>query len=84
MFLMLYFMLDGLILLCQSDFCSKNVMVFEGGFFGGTQNIWGSPYLNSTTILFDTVDPALSEPWLSKYLDYPDTKSDCSIRVSCH
>jgi len=28
-------------------------MVFEGGFFGGAQNIWGNPYVNSTTILFD-------------------------------
>jgi len=28
-------------------------MIFEGSFFGGTQNIWGNPYLNSTTILFD-------------------------------
>jgi len=29
-------------------------MVFEGGFFGGAQNIsGGNPYLNSTTVLFD-------------------------------
>jgi len=24
--------------------------LFEGSFFGGIQNIWGNPYLNSTTI----------------------------------
>ena len=28
-------------------------MIFEGSFFGGVQNIWGNPYLNSITILFD-------------------------------
>jgi len=28
-------------------------IVLEGGFFGSAQNIWGNPYLNSTTVLFD-------------------------------
>ena len=34
-------------------FIAKDVsrIVFEGGFFGSAQNIWGNPYLNSTTVL---------------------------------
>jgi len=52
MFLMLHFILDGLILLRQSEFCSER-LVFEDSFFGGMRNIWGNPYLNSTTVLFD-------------------------------
>jgi len=28
-------------------------VVFEGDFLGGVRNFWGSPYLNSTTALFD-------------------------------
>ena len=49
-------MLDGLIVLRQSVLVAKDVsrMIFEGSFFGGAQNIWGNPYLNSNTILFDT------------------------------
>jgi len=46
MFLTLYFMLDRL----AKD---GSRMVFEGGFFGGMRKIWGNPYLNSTTVLFD-------------------------------
>jgi len=30
-------------------------MVFEGEILGGARKIWGNPYLNSTTILFDTI-----------------------------
>jgi len=30
-------------------------MVFEGSFLGSKQNIWGNPYLNSTTVLFDMI-----------------------------
>jgi len=29
-------------------------VVFEGGFLGGARNFWGNPYLNSTTVLFDS------------------------------
>jgi len=29
-------------------------IVFDGGFYGGVQNIWGNPYFNGTTVLFDT------------------------------
>jgi len=38
-------------------FVAKDVskMVFEGSFFGGVQNIWGIPYLNNTTVLFDEI-----------------------------
>jgi len=28
--------------------------VFGGGILGGARKIWGNPYLNSTTVLFDT------------------------------
>jgi len=28
-------------------------MVFGGGILGGAHKIWGNPYLNSTTVLFD-------------------------------
>jgi len=28
-------------------------MVFGGGILGGARKIWGNPYLNSTTVLFD-------------------------------
>jgi len=30
-----------------------SAMVFGGGILGGTHKIWGNPYLNSTTVLFD-------------------------------
>jgi len=30
-------------------------MVFGGGILGGARNFWGNPYLNSTTVLFDTL-----------------------------
>jgi len=30
-------------------------MVFGGGILGGMRKIWGNPYLNSTTVLFDTM-----------------------------
>ena len=38
-------------------FASKYVfrLVFEGGFLGGARNLWGNPYLNSTTVLFDRI-----------------------------
>jgi len=29
-------------------------VVFKGGILGGTRQFWGNPYLNSTTVLFDT------------------------------
>jgi len=29
-------------------------MVFGGGILGGARKIWGNPYLNSTTVLFDS------------------------------
>jgi len=28
-------------------------MVFGGGILGGVRKIWGNPYLNSMTVLFD-------------------------------
>jgi len=28
-------------------------MVCGGGILGGARKIWGNPYLNSTTVLFD-------------------------------
>jgi len=48
-------MLDGPILLHKVIFVVKDIsrIVFEGSIFDSTQNIWGNPYLNSTTILFD-------------------------------
>ena len=43
-------------------------LVFEGDIFGGARiKLWGNPYLNSTTVLFDTwkcyngVGPALRQ-----------------------
>jgi len=30
-------------------------VVFEGGFLGSARNFWGNPYLNSMTVLFDTM-----------------------------
>jgi len=30
-------------------------MVFGGGILGGARKIWGNPYLNSTTVLFDMI-----------------------------
>jgi len=30
-----------------------SAMVFGGGILGGARKIWGNPYLNSTTVLFD-------------------------------
>jgi len=30
-------------------------VVFKGGIFGGVRQFWGNPYLNSTTVLFDSV-----------------------------
>jgi len=29
-------------------------VVFKGGILGGARQFWGNPYLNSTTVLFDT------------------------------
>jgi len=29
-------------------------VVFKGGILGGVHQFWGNPYLNSTTVLFDT------------------------------
>jgi len=31
-------------------------VVFKGGILGGTHQFWDNPYLNSTTVLFDTVN----------------------------
>jgi len=31
-----------------------SAMVFGGGILGSVPKIWGNPYLNSTTVLFDT------------------------------
>ena len=55
LFLMLYFMLDGLILFRKGDFCGIDVsrMIFEGSILGGTRHFRGDPYLNSTSVLFD-------------------------------
>jgi len=30
-----------------------SAMVFGGGILGGVHKIWGNPYLNSMTVLFD-------------------------------
>ena len=30
-----------------------SAMVFGDGILGGAHKIWGNPYLNSTTVLFD-------------------------------
>jgi len=30
-------------------------MVFGGGILGGARKIWGNPYLNSMTVLFDRI-----------------------------
>ena len=35
-------------------------MVFGGGILGGARKIWGNPYLNSTTVLFDYATNYLS------------------------
>jgi len=29
-------------------------VVFKGGILGGARQFWDNPYLNSTTVLFDT------------------------------
>jgi len=54
---MIYFMLDGLILLI---FIPKYVsrVVFKGGILGGAHQFWGNSYLNSTTVLFDALNIA--------------------------
>jgi len=31
-------------------------VVFKGGILGGACQFWGNPYLNSTTVLFDSID----------------------------
>jgi len=31
-------------------------VVFKGGILGGARQFWGNPYLNSATVLFDTLD----------------------------
>ena len=33
-------------------------MVFGGGILGSVCKIWGNPYLNSTTVLFDKIEMA--------------------------
>ena len=55
MILKLYLTLDALILLRKGDFCCEVhlAIVFGGGILGGALKIWGNPYLNSTTVLFD-------------------------------
>jgi len=56
-------MLAGLILFFKvAKYVSR--MIFEGGILGGAIKIWGNPYLNSTTILFD--NELLHIPNLSK------------------
>jgi len=51
-------MLYGLIyvIALKVIFVAKDVsgIVFEGGIFGGAQNIWGNLCLNSTSVLFDS------------------------------
>jgi len=32
-----------------------STVVFKGGILGGARQFWGNLYLNSTTVLFDTV-----------------------------
>jgi len=32
-------------------------VVFKGSILGGVHQFWGNPYLNSTTVLFDTTAP---------------------------
>jgi len=36
-------------------------MVFGGGILGGARKIWGNPYLNSTTVLFDRKQAGLQK-----------------------
>ena len=47
-------------------FAAKYVsaMVFGGGILGGACKIWGNPYLNSMTVLFDTASK-MSSKWRS-------------------
>jgi len=47
----LIFMLDGLVIFVPR-YVSR--VVFKGGILGGARQFWGNPYLNSTTVLFDT------------------------------
>jgi len=54
-------------------------VVFEGGFLGGTHNVWGNPYLNSTTVLFDTtlheketIELFITDLHISLSLDYSE------------
>ena len=55
LFLMLYFMLDGLLLFRKGDFCGVRClrMIFKGRILGGAHHFQGDPYLNSTVVLFD-------------------------------
>jgi len=31
-------------------------VAFKGGILGGIRQFWGNPYLNSTTVLLETLD----------------------------
>jgi len=43
-------MLDGLIFVLKY----VSMVVFKGGILGGVHQFWGNPYLDSTTVLFDS------------------------------
>jgi len=51
-------MLDGLILFRKGNFHSEvqyvTRVVFKGSILGGVRQFCGNPYLNSTTVLFDS------------------------------
>jgi len=48
-------------------------MVFGGGILGGARKIWGNPYLNSTTVLFDDtqyIDKFISMQYTIKGINF--------------
>ena len=53
----------------KDDFCWEVVsaMVFGGSILGGVCKIWGNPYLNSTTVLFDKNAEIIVDLWSLMY-----------------
>jgi len=56
-------------------------MVFRGGILGGARKIWGNPYLNSMTVLFDDVSAYPKSHGLSvfNYRGISEVKGDCWV-----
>jgi len=54
-------------------------MVFGGGILGGMRKIWGNPYLNSTTVLFD--NPAAKQVCSPKKAVVRKDEGDSHSRV---